>query len=190
MNKPGTPPQWSEDVLQAGIDQNVIRDTLNQDNDQYAAWYGWDPGDGSIPTYLSTTEFPVGPGDLVHILVQYLNPTYLGVARFVNYTRKKYIVRPIPKPPKLDRYRGDTVQWVIERPYNPATKTYYEFADYKEIEFSLPGALRSDDVFITPERGDLMTMNGDDPSNTTIISQPSFDPKKPDRFRIDWMGPH
>jgi hypothetical protein len=182
--KLGTP--WSKDVLQAGIVQNVTRDASNRDKEHYAAWYGWDPGDNSPPTYLSSSEFPVEPNDSMFVLVQSpISRDESAVAHFVNYTRKKHLSKSISKPATLDWYRGDSVQWVMERPYNAASNVYYEFADYQRIEFTLWGGLRSDLSIVAPESGNLIVMNGNDPA--TIISQPSFDQNN---LRIDWMGAH
>ena len=128
--RPGTPPgtdgtwnssSWvgidgtfgSTDVLQAGVQQLVD----HNGNPHYVAWYEWyaPPQPDSPPyVYQSNIEnFPVGPGDEVVGIIEYVGET--GHVHFGNVSNGKYFTMALPAPANAT-HSGNTVEWIMEAP--------------------------------------------------------------------------
>jgi Peptidase A4 family len=175
-------PQGSRHVMQAGIGQRV---TLNGDRritQTIEAFCGWDSEKVTITRAVE--DFPLQPGDLIHVKVQYLEGQDKGLAQFIRYTRNKVRVSTdIPGPPEID-FAGDTGEWMLQRPcYDVDGKLhYYQLPDFGIIEFVHAGGLTADDVPISLRRAYLCRM-GTDEGPRRIIAQAN---KNRDSVRITW----
>jgi Peptidase A4 family len=174
----------SKDVLQAGIDQNVTKDGTGKIDEKYYAWCTWDLGDGSGVQILD--DFPVKRGDLIHLRVEYLQgiDKGVGLAHLYNYTQKLEASRLIPKPAGLKEFVGDSAEWIVERPFDHASKKFYNLADFGVMAFFNAGALTADDALLTPEDGFLCAMGSTDEKR--IISEPD---ECNSNVRITWKYP-
>jgi len=173
---------WSKDVLQAGIKQCVTLEKDGTITEDHHAFYGWDPGNGSN-TY-TVKGFPVDAGDLIQVKVQYLNNR--GFARFVNHTKKVEISEWIPKPVNVG-FKGDTAEWIVERPFKGPDQQYYQLADFGVMEFVHAGGLATNYAHIGPALGDLCIMCSDENGENLIAEAGMPDDRS---VRITWKSSH
>jgi hypothetical protein len=111
----------SNDVLQAGVAQNVAGDGQAS----YMAWYEWfAPPVENSPPYIDPVyllDFGAVPGDTVFCLIQYLGPyaAFVGLGNFRNGAYCRFILE---KPPGAS-FNGSSVEWIMECPTG-VTATY------------------------------------------------------------------
>jgi hypothetical protein len=159
--------RWSVDVLQAGFDHNVTRDDKGNLTWTYQAWYAWDPGlDSTSASYMVTVPVPVAPGDDVFVKVEHVMNTDQGWIEFFNYTQNVSKCVQINKPKEIDRFRGDTIEWVLERP--SAGNSYYSLADYGSVDFINAAGETYGGTIIVAEQGELIAM----PNSSAAINPP------------------
>ena len=171
-----------KDVLQAGIKQCVTLEKDGTITEDHHAFYVWDPGNGSN-TY-TVKGFPVDAGDLIQVKVQYLNNR--GFARFVNHTKKVEISEWIPKPVNVG-FKGDTAEWIVERPFKGPDQQYYQLADFGVMEFVHAGGLATNYAHIGPALGDLCIMCSDENGENLIAEAGMPDDRS---VRITWKSSH
>jgi hypothetical protein len=133
-------PTASQDVLQAGIAQNVNPGITTQDQPGgiglYSAWAEWFTPAFSDPN--ARTEYPylapqtistvsVNPGDQITVVVQYVQhrgdnifnpsqppgPYHFGAVLLVNMTTGKTANFYWPPPPQAS-FAGDSAEWIME----------------------------------------------------------------------------
>ncbi len=142
-NKPGmaADDSWSIDVLQAGFCHNASRDGSGVVTTSYGAWYAWDPGlEPPLPNYpqiFQSAPVPVTAGDMVFVKLEFAKKDSQGFVEFYNYTQNISWSTPIPLPTTkggaVDHFRGDSIEWVLERPFDG--QHYYQLADFGSIDF-------------------------------------------------------
>ena len=165
--------RWSPDVLQAGFAHNISLDSENNPVPHYEGWFAWDPGlEPSDPDYMAhfqKADIPACVGDVVFVKVEYKRGVEVAFIEFVNYTQNETCSVNIPLRTSsarvVDQFRGDTIEWVLERPYD-GTK-YYELANYTAIDFMSAAGETYGGSIVIPVQGDLINMPN---SAATLIS--------------------
>jgi peptidase A4-like protein len=101
---------WSsQDVLQAGVEFDAFCQGNNVSGNYYA-WYEWYPA-----AAILITNFPVGPGDDLLIIVVPNSPTQATVQMVNNNTLQ--FTQPIKfTAPAGVSLVGDSAEWAVERP--------------------------------------------------------------------------
>lgn len=100
----------STDVMQAGTeaDAKCAGGTTTRD---YYLWFEWYPGD-----QYEITNVPAYPGQPIYVLVHATSAT-AGIATFVDLESNAYTQVGIT-PPAGTSLKGDSVEWIEERPAN------------------------------------------------------------------------
>lgn len=105
----------SSDVLQAGI--NVAC------GGSYYVWYEWftsgcSTNTAALPCYESALSLTVSPGDLIDVAVWYTAAPDNGHAYILDVTTGVSASVSFNQPPGFSgsEYRGNSVEWVVERP--------------------------------------------------------------------------
>ena len=106
---------------------------------------------------------------MVFVKVESIRKDNEALIEFFKY--KKNISLPVRVPipasagASVDRFRGDTIEWVLERPYNG--KDYYPLANYGAIDFISAAGESYGGTIVIPEQGKLINMPN---SEATIVS--------------------
>jgi hypothetical protein len=165
--------RWSPDVLQAGFAHNISLDSNKNPVPTYEGWYAWDPGlEPYDPNYLAhfqKADIPAAAGDVVFVKVEYKRGVEVAFIEFINYTQNKTCSVNIPLPTgsgSVDRFRGDTIEWVLEKPYDG--RSYYQLANYAAIDFTSAAGETYGGLIVIPDQRDLINM----PNSTAAIVSP------------------
>jgi Peptidase A4 family len=165
----------SNDVLQAGIDQNVDA----EGNAHYSAWYEWyvsppSPGTVSGPVdslgfplawvgpggsfqYIYTTaitNFPVGASDQIYCSVQYINNNTAGHILIGNATTGAQFSLTLAPPPTAS-FDGQSVEWIMEAPVD-AEGRRKSMPKFTQFQFTPAFACGANDTFTNPLLGDAI----------------------------------
>ena len=99
----------SSDVVQAGTEQDSIGGYTN-----YHAWFEFYPFD--YEQAISTSTFPVAPGDAVYV---YVSATHSGsyiVGRFYLYNANTHLSVSYTDTRPNWYFQGNSAEWIMERP--------------------------------------------------------------------------
>jgi hypothetical protein len=113
------------DVLQAGTEADDTCSGGYNDPDTYS-WYEWYPGS----TY-ALANFPTPVGGSVFVVVQATGPTS-GEASFVNLQTGLYTAVAFGAPSGTT-LKGNSAEWIVERPEPSGSKSPGTLADFGEI---------------------------------------------------------
>jgi hypothetical protein len=113
------------DVLQAGTEADVACTNNNSYQDEYA-WVEWYPAN-TVVLY----NFPIVVGGSVFVVVQAISATS-GIATFVNLQTGQYTAMGIGAPAGTT-LKGNSAEWIVERPSVGTGKTFGTLADFGEI---------------------------------------------------------
>ena len=108
----------SPDVLQAGTEADA-----NCTSQVYYPWFEWYPAYG-----YEITNYPVGPGAPLLVVVQATSATTATVI-FVNIESRQYTVAGVTAPAGTT-LRGNSVEWIVERPATGSATTLGTLADF------------------------------------------------------------
>jgi Peptidase A4 family len=151
----------SQDVLQAGTESDASCQSQN-----YYAWYEWysDETGKSQGPEVQIGGFAVSPGDDIWIEVWNTSATQ-GYAFIFNYATGEAVNLSFPAPPGTT-LRGNTAEWVVERPTNLDNGSLATLADYASDYFSNSNADTYSNAVYSPgaASAELVTMlNGSVP---------------------------
>ncbi len=169
----------SGDVFQAGIDiiaQIVTSSsgfgTVSKLSITAYAWIEW------YPLGPQALNLPVRFGDEISVTIQYTGGNS-GRFNIVNETLNQSVGLAAPPPASNIVLIGDCLEWIVERPQNPATGKYYTLADYTGATMTNcyanvgPGSTYYDPG-VAPT-GDLITVEMTDDGGA-VISRPILGP--------------
>lgn len=154
----------SKNLFQAGVAQIVSTDAAGRTTQDCHAWYLWDPTGGLWdPNYLNNKVpgFPVSPGDEVTVILEYKQASNQGSAQF-SITNGQALA---PILFNVDqRFVGDTMQWIMERPSNPNSANHRPRRKLGKVNVKLTNAFgfTSDSTRVAPKDGDALNMEPDD----------------------------
>jgi hypothetical protein len=118
------------------------------------------PNDPNYLTRIQKANIAVAPGDIVFVKVEYKKDDKAGLIEFFNYTQNTTCSANVDIPTgsgaSVDRFRGDTIEWVVERPYNGSG--YYPLANYTAIDFTSAAGETYGGSIVVSEQGDLINM--------------------------------
>lgn len=155
----GSPlPGFSTNLLQAGVAQKISTDAGGTKTACHA-WYLWDPtGHLSNLDYSNypVPGFPVSVGDTVTVELEYKDGK--AVARF---SSDKQPQRSVEFDVDAKLFKGDTMEWIMERPADPNTGKRQKLAnvDAVDLENAVGSANGSP---VAPNDGDFLMMEDDD----------------------------
>jgi hypothetical protein len=163
---------YSNDVLQAGIQQRVIPVPLvNVGIPIYVAWYEWyAPPKSNSPGYIYQTNianFPVSPGDEVYCSVQY-NGTTSGSISFANNRTGQHFSITLAPPPGAN-FNGQSCEWIMEAPDGGEPTS--SLPRFTPVTFTSALACGPNNAFANPATGDIMniaTTGGKKLTSTTV----------------------
>jgi hypothetical protein len=113
------------DVVQAGTEADATCSGGNTYVDTYA-WYEWYPAS----TY-ELMDFPAPVGGSMFVVLQAMGPTS-ATASFVNLQTGRYTAFAFGAPAGTT-LKGDSAEWVVERPEPSGSKSPGTLADFGEI---------------------------------------------------------
>jgi hypothetical protein len=163
---------FSNDVLQAGIQQRVIWVPFAQIGIPiYVAWYEWyAPPQANSPAYIYQTNianFPVSPGDEVYCSVQY-NGTTSGVIYFANDSTGQHFSITLAPPPGAS-FNGQSCEWIMEAPDGGEPTS--SLPRFTPVTFTSAIACGPNNAIANPASGDILniaTTGGTTLTNTTV----------------------
>jgi len=150
---------YSNDVLQAGIQQRVISiPLLSIGFPIYVAWYEWyAPPKSNSPGYIYQTNianFPVSPGDEVYCSVQY-NGTTSGSISFANNRTGQHFSITLAPPPGAN-FNGQSCEWIMEAPDGGEPTS--SLPKFTPVTFTSALACGPNNAFANPASGDIMNI--------------------------------
>ncbi len=169
---------FSNDVLQAGIQQRVIYIPIpfggHISIPIYVAWYEWfAPPQANSPGYIYQTNianFPVKPGDQVYCSVQY-NGTTSGSVSFANNTTGQHFSITLAPPPGAN-FNGQSCEWIMEAPDGGEPTS--SLPRFTPVTFTSALACGPNNAVTNPQLGDILniaTAGGTLLTSTTVGNQ-------------------
>jgi hypothetical protein len=151
---------YSNDVLQAGIQQRVISiPPFGITIPIYVAWYEWfAPAQSGSPNYIYQTNianFPVKPGDQVYCSVQY-NGTTSGIISFANETTGQHFSITLAPPPGAN-FNGQSCEWIMEAPDGGEPTS--SLPKFSSVTFTSALACGPNNATANPQSGDIMNIS-------------------------------
>jgi hypothetical protein len=148
---------YSNDVLQAGIQQKVIS-ILGLAIPIYVAWYEWfAPPQAGSPGYIYQTNianFPVSPGQQVYCSVQY-NGTSSGSISFANETTGQHFSITLAPPPGAS-FNGQSAEWIMEAPDGGEPTS--SLPKFTPVTFTTALACGPNSTSTNPAAGDILNI--------------------------------
>ena len=163
---------YSNDVLQAGIQQKVIKLPLfHVGIPIYVAWYEWfAPPQSNSPGYIYQTNianFSVSPGDEVYCSVQY-NGTSSGSISFANDRTGQHFSITLAPPPGAN-FNGQSCEWIMEAPDGGEPTS--SLPKFTPVTFTSAIACGPNGAVANPKSGDILniaTTGGKKLTSTTV----------------------
>jgi hypothetical protein len=115
----------SADVMQAGTEADAYCNAGYKGQQDYA-WFEWYPANE-----YQISNFPIVVGGSVFVVVQ-ASSNHSGTATFVNLQTGAYTVAGLTAPSGTT-LRGDSAEWIVERPAVGGAQTLGTLADFGEI---------------------------------------------------------
>ena len=150
---------FSNDVLQAGIQQRVIWvPFVNVGIPIYVAWYEWfAPAQANSPGYIFQTNianFPVSPGDEVYCSVQY-NGNTSGIISFANNNTGQHFSITLAPPPGAN-FNGQSCEWIMEAPDGGEPTS--SLPKFTPVTFTSAIACGPNNATTNPAAGDIINI--------------------------------
>jgi hypothetical protein len=176
----------SNDVVQAGTEQDVLIETISGSKwlvSSYFAWYEW--FSNSTPLEQLIHNFPVYPGDEMYSEVWVGTPSTANAYGnsgffFVENISEGYYVEIQTTKPSGDTFVGNTAEWVLERTGRYAcstcSPTWNDLPDYGTANMFNAYAERQDGAVVAYNAvsNDLLQMtNGVDRLSTVLGTGPT-----------------
>ena len=151
----------SQNLLQAGVAQIVRTDAAGTTTQDCHAWYLWDlTGTLWDPTYSNYTVpgFAVSPGDTVTVTLVYKDP---GQAEATFSLDGGAPISSGDFPVDAASFKGDTVEWIMERPADRNTITPRNKLGKVNVKLTNAFGWTSDGTQVAPKDGDALDMEPD-----------------------------
>jgi hypothetical protein len=149
---------YSNDVLQAGIQQKVISLPFGLSFPIYVAWYEWyAPPQSNSPGYIYQTNianFPVSPGDEVYCAVSY-NGNTSGNISFANDKTGQHFSITLAPPPGAS-FNGQSCEWIMEAPDGGEPTS--SLPKFTPVTFTSALACGPNGATANPQSGDLLNI--------------------------------